>query len=224
MKMRTKVMLSRLTGRLTIYGLTQQIAATEKIDYDVNLLRDAYNDELLYQSVDAHVESCKQIRGLFQDNLEINTWVATTEVTVAGKQELLIPVVLIPLIIAIIKIVAFTVASLVILSAAASFVERIFPRPTFYAPDGTSFDSLASYLSYMQNVWNPAQGANYTCMYCGQGFTTEAERDTHQDQCPWTGGPPDGGFDWLVWVVAGLGIIGLTAVAVTVFKPSPRAW
>lgn len=218
----TKVMRSRLTGRLTVYTLTEQIAATEPFEYNLNLLRDAYNGELLNQGVDAYVESCKQIRGLLQDNLIVDTWVATQEETVLGKQELFIPAIWIPLIIGIIKIVAFTVASVIVLSAAASFVERVFPRPKFYAPDGTMFTDYAAYLTYMQNISNPAAGKPYTCMYCGQGFATEAERDTHQEQCPWKDGPP--GVpppEWLVWVIAGLGIIGLTVVAVTVLKPVP---
>lgn len=218
----TKVMQSRLTGLPTVYSLTQAIAATEPIDYDATVLKNAYNDEFFFQGLDAHVESVKQYRGLLQDNMVVDTWVATTEAldVTTGRVVQLIPPLLIAAIIQIIPIIAFAVAAVVIIAAATAFVERAFPRPKFYAPDGTEFSDLASYLSYMQNISNPAQGKPYTCIYCGQGFATVVERDTHQEQCPWKDGPPGPATpEWMVWAIAGIGIIGLTVVAVTVLKP-----
>jgi len=193
---RTIIRQSPITGRQQVYQSCQAIAATDFFTYPLDQLKTAYNQEFLNQSVDAYVENCKELRGTFQDNLIVDMWVAT-ESPIAPA--------VVAAIILIVKLVAITVAAIVILSAASSFVERLFPRPKFYAPDGTMFEDLAAYITYMQNLYNPSQGKPYTCMYCGQGFATAEERDSHQANCPWTAGPPSGGPDigTIILVVVG---------------------
>jgi len=197
---RQKAMVSPITGKLTVYTSCRAIAAAAFFEYDMNALKTAYNQELQRQGVDAQVQFCKKIRGLYQDNLITDLWVAA---------EGPIPAAVVALIIFLIKVVAVSVAAIVILSAASAFVETVFPKSKFYAPDGTEFTDLAAYLTYMRN-WNTGQGYPYTCMYCGQGFKTEAERDAHQANCPWKGGPPTVGADvwmYIVLIVAGIGAV-----------------
>jgi len=196
---RQKVMVSPVTGKLTVYTSCRAIAAADFFEYDMNALKTAYNQEFQRQGVDAQVQSCKKIRGLYQDNLITDLWV--------GVESPLAPAI-VAAIILIIKLIAITVATIVILSAATAFVETVFPKSKFYAPDGTEFTDLAAYLTYMRN-WNTGQGYPYTCMYCGQGFKTAAERDAHQVNCPWKGGPPTGDntLMYILLIVAGIGAI-----------------
>ena len=209
---RQKVMISPITGKLTVYTSCQAVAAAGFFEYDMNALRVAYNEEFVRQGVDAHAESCKKIRGLSQDNLITDLWV--------GVESPLLPAI-VALIILILKLIAVTVAAVVILSAASAFVETVFPKSKFYAPDGTEFTDLAAYITYMRN-WNTGQGYSYTCMYCGQGFKTAAERDAHQANCPWKGGPPTPGADvwmYILLIVAGIGAVIVIPKVIDVVFP-----
>lgn len=198
-----------------VYVKTQAIAACEPFVYDMNALKEAYNQEFAAQGVDAYVDDCRQITGTFSNHLVV-------DVAVAAEGP--IPVAVASLIIFIIKATAIAVAAVVILTAAASLVETIkgppAPEVKFYTPDGQVFDTLIEYTTYMTNVYNPGQGLPYTCPYCGQGFATEEERDAHQEECPWKEGPPYPPAPevpaWIPWVVAGifLVVVGLGAVAV----------
>lgn len=208
---RQKVMVSPVTGKLTVYTSCRAIAAADFFEYDMNALKIAYNQEFQRQGVDAQVQSCKKIRGLYQDNLITDLWVGIESPIAAAT---------VALIIFIIKLIALTAAAIVILSAATAFVETVFPKSKFYAPDGTEFTDLAAYLTYMRN-WNTGQGYSYTCMYCGQGFKTEAERDAHQTNCPWKGGPPTAGADvwmYIVLIVGGIGAIIIIPQVIGIFK------
>jgi hypothetical protein len=200
-----RVMYSELQERMVVYTRCQAHQAVDFFTYDLDLLKQAYNQELTNQGVDAFVDQVKELRGTFQSNIITDMWVATE-----GQ----ISAAIVSLIILILKLVAIAVATLVILSAAASFIEVVLPKSKFYAPDGKEFDSLSEYITYMQNVYNPSQAKPYTCMYCGQGFATAEERDAHQATCPWKSGPPSagGGFENLI-------VVGLIAVVVIVVVP-----
>lgn len=203
----TKLAFSPIKRRMVVYSKCQALATAEHFEYDLTTLKNDYNSELAYQSIDAFVEDCKKIRTTFQDNLIIDLWVA-------GESPL--DPWMIAIIIGIIFTVAITVAAVVILNASASFVERLFPKIKFYTPDGKVFDTLAEYATYMANVYNPSQGKPYTCMYCGQGFATAAERDEHQANCPWKEGPPSPETDWVSSVIALLLVGGLVVGAVVI--------
>jgi len=197
---RQKVMVSPVTGKLTVYTSCQAVVAADFFEYDMNALKIAYDQEFARQGVDAQVESCKKIRGLYQDNLITDLWVGVASPLAAA---------VVALIILIIKIIAITVATIVILSAASAFVEKVFPKSTFYAPDGKEFTDLAAYLTYMRN-WNTSQGYPYTCPYCGQGFKTLEEEQAHEANCPWKGGVPTAGANvwmYIILIVAGIGAI-----------------
>lgn len=199
-----KTAVSPITGKLTIYTKCQGIAACEYFEFPMNVLKAAYNDEFANQSppIDASVESCKKIRGMTEDHLLVDMWVAAESPIAPAVAALII---------FLIQLVAVTVAGVVMLSAASAFVEKIFPKMRFYSPDQKVFESQAAYVTYMTNVWNPAHGYSYTCMYCGQGFKTVEERNAHQNECPWKGGVPNGGgADWLMLIticVVALGAI-----------------
>ena len=208
---RQKVMVSPVTGKLTVYTPCRAIAAADFFEYDMNALKTAYNQEFQRQGVDVQVQSCKKIRGLYQDNLITDLWVGVESPIAAA---------VVALIIFIIKLVAITVATIVILSAASAFVETVLPKSKFYAPDGTEFTDLAAYLTYMRN-WNTGQGFPYSCRYCGQGFKTDAERVAHEANCPWKGGPPTAGADvwmYIVLIVAGIGAIIIIPQVIGIFK------
>ena len=196
---------SPLKGRMVLYSKCQAIAACEPFEYPLSELRDAYNSELENQGIDAYVEACKQLKGTFQDNLIVDCWVSTTESEVG----FFLDPVTIAAIIGLLKIVAFWTGMILFLALATAFVEIVFPRSKFYAPDGTVFTDLAAYISYMQNVYNPAHASPYTCMYCGQGFATVEERDAHQAQCPWKEGPPtaEDPLKTVLMVVTVLGVV-----------------
>jgi hypothetical protein len=197
----TKAAFSPIKHRMVVYSKCQALATAEHFEYDLTALKNDCNRELASQSIDAYVEQCKKIRTTFQDNLSIDLWVA-------GESPLD------PLIIAVIigiLILSATLAYIVILSSTAAFIERIFPKMKFYTPDGKVFDTLAEYTTYMQNVYNPSVGKPYTCMYCGQGFATEEERDAHQANCPWKGGVPQPETSWVSSVIALLAVGGIVA-------------
>jgi len=198
-KQRTKTVYSPLKKTFAVYASCQAIAATPPFDYPMNALKVAYDNEFINQSIDAHVDRCTQIRpvGSPQSSLVVDLWVNSDDLHTMRLS-------IIGAIIFIIEMVVLTYAATQILSAASSFLEKIFPKPKFYAPDGTVFDSLSEYVTYMQNVYNPTKGKPYTCMYCGQGFATAEERDVHQQNCPWIGGPPDHDFTWLLLLLAGV--------------------
>jgi hypothetical protein len=202
----TKLAFSPIKQRMVVYSKCQALATAEHFEYDLTTLKNDYNSELTNQSIDAFVEDCKKIRTTFQDNLSIDLWVA-------GESPLD------PLLVAVIigiLILSATLAYIVILSSTATFIERVFPKMKFYTPDGKVFDTLAEYITYMQNVYNPSVAKPYTCMYCGQGFATEAERDAHQANCPWKAGPPSPETDWVSSVIALLVVGGIVVGAVVI--------
>ena len=201
----TKLAFSPIKQRMVVYSKCQALATAEHFEYDLTTLKNDYNSQLAYQSIDAFVEGCKKIRTTFQDNLSIDLWVA-------GESPL--DPVTIGLIIALIIVGMMAICQ--VLSSTATFVERIFPKMKFYTPDGKVFDTLAEYITYMQNVYNPSVAKPYTCMYCGQGFATEAERDAHQANCPWKAGPPSPETDWVSSVIALLVVGGIVVGAVVI--------
>lgn len=207
-RMATKLMLSPLTGKLAVYSKTQQLLTTDRFQMDMNLLKDQFNGAFLEQRVDAQVEECRMIQTFNQSNVIIDTWVA-------GESPIL-PAVAWAVIAVVIIVVA---AYVIILAATAVFIERLWPKPTYYAPAKTGettekFHDYASYLTYMQNVYNPQFGKPYSCPYCGQGFATEAEMLEHMEYCPWKEGPPDRD-EWPWWMTAlliGGGVLGLIII------------
>jgi hypothetical protein len=201
----TKLAFSPIKKRVVVYSKCQALATGTQFEYDLTTLKNDYNSQLAYQSIDAFVEGCKKIRTTFQDNLSIDLWVA-------GESPL--DPVTIGLIIALIIVGMMAICQ--VLSSTATFVERIFPKMKFYTPDGKVFDTLAEYITYMQNVYNPSVAKPYTCMYCGQGFATEAERDAHQANCPWKAGPPSPETDWVSSVIALLVVGGIVVGAVVI--------
>jgi hypothetical protein len=209
---------SPIKRRMVVYSKCQALATSEPFEYDLTALKNDFNTQLATQSIDAYVEECKKIRTTFQDNLIVDLWV--------GGESPLDPATVILVIALIIAIVA---GVCVVLSSTASFVERIFPQVKFYTPDGKVFDTLAEYLTYMQNVYNPTQGKSYTCPYCGQGFATAEEEATHEANCPWKNGVPTAGTNWVgaltgLLIVAGLliGAVLIVPRVLDLFKgPSP---
>lgn len=202
-----KVMRSPLTGKSTIYVLTSQTLTSEYFEYPLDALRDAYNSELATQGVDGFVEEVKKVRGTFYDIMLMDTWVAA---------EGPIPVAWAALIIFILKATAITVAAAVILSAAASFAERLWPKPKFYTPDGQVFEDFASYFTYMQNIYNPAEGKPYTSPYTGEGFATQEELDKHMTDFPYKAGEWYQPLDFVKSITGLLVIGGVIFVAVTI--------
>jgi len=201
---------SPITGRLAVYSKCQAIQAVDFFTYDLNALKNAYNQDLADASIDAYVEECKEIRGTFQSNIVNDLWVAGESPIAAAT------------VVAILVILAAITASVIVtLSAASSFIERVFPQPKFYSPDGQVFTSLAAYLTYMQNIYNPSVAYPYTCPYCGQGFTTQEELDAHVQDCPWKEGPPNGGdniWRWLTIAVFGFAAIIIVPKMIDAFK------
>lgn len=174
----------------------QAIMACEPTAYPMSSLKRAYNEEFTARGVDVSVTECKQIRGAFSNHLVVNMSVAA---------EGPIPVAVAALIIFLIKVVAVSVAIIGVIVATAALVETIFPRPKFYASDGTEFDSLAGYITYQQRL-HPTQ---YVCHYCGQPFNTAEERTAHEKECPWKEGPPGADeWGWMKWVVGGIIAVG----------------
>lgn len=196
-----------------IYVKTQAVAACEPFVYDMNALKEAYNEQFRSYGVDAYVDDVRQITGTFSNHLIV-------DVSVASESPL--PPAVAALIIFIIKAVVVVGGITIVLSAAASFMERVFGpppvQPKFYSPDGQVFDTLIEYVTYMQNVYNPTQGMLYTCIYCGQGFATEAGRDAHQEECPWKDGPPYPPPtvvpEWVPWVAGTVIVVAIAGLAI----------
>jgi len=197
----------------TIYAKTQAIAACDPFVYDMNALKEAYNQEFRNYAVDAYVDNVRQIRGTFSNHLIVDVSVGTDSP---------ISTAVAALIIYILGLTATTVALVILMSAGVSFREGIFGAPPaeakFYTPDGKEFDTLIEYVTYMQNVYNPTQGMLYTCMYCAQGFATEAERDAHQAECPWKEGPPypppEETPEWVPWVAATVIVVAISGLVI----------
>ena len=206
-----KRMISPITRKLTVYTKTQQILTCGRFDYDMALLRDQYNEAFYAEGVDAQVEEARMIQSFNQSNLIMDTWVAG-----AG------PISTVTAFLVIMIIASITASIVIILSAAVSFVERVFPKPKFYAPPKTGeeavvFVDYTAYLTYMQNVYNPQFGKPNTCPYCGQGFATEAEMLEHMENCAWKEGPPS--VDrWPWWLPVAIAAGGIAAVIFVVPK------
>jgi len=173
-----KVAYSPLQRKMVVYSLCQAIQSTDFITYPLDVLRDAYNEELYASGIDAHVDACKELRGTFTSELIVDIWVAgespvdpATVVAILG----------------ILKTVAAVIAGILIFSLAATYIERItstlFPQGKWYTPDGQVFSTPQEYITYMRNVYNPNQGYPYTCPYCGRGFRTQEELDQHIQDC-----------------------------------------
>lgn len=198
-----KVMFSPIKKKMVVYSKCQGLISADFFEYPLSSLKAAYNEELAKENIDAYVEECRKVRGMYEDHLITDMWVAT--------ESPLAPAV-VAAIIFIIKMVAVTVAAIYILSAASSFVETILPKSHFYAPDGKEFTDLASYITYMKNVYNPSEGYPYTCPYCGQGFATEEELEKHMESCPWKSGPPTPTAD--IWMYIIIAIAGIGAIVI----------
>lgn len=186
-------------GLQVIRVRAQAITSCQPTAYPMDMLKEDYNAEFVDQGLDVYVTECKQIRGAFSNSLAVDMSVGT----VTGG---LIDPVTIALIFLIIRLIAYTVAAVVILSKLSGLAEIVYGKPPkFYASDGKEFDSLAAYITYQQSI-NPT---GYVCHYCGQIFDTAVVRDAHEEECPWKGGVPGpkGPFDWLPWAMIGLGAL-----------------
>lgn len=198
-----------------VYVKVQAIGACEPFDYDMNALKEAYNQEFIKNGVDAYVDHCRQITGTFSNHLIVDMSVASESPLPPGVGGLIIYLV---------GLVATMAAAAVFVSLAAALREAIFgappPEVKFYTPDGKEFSTLIEYITYMQNVYNPSQDMPYTCMYCGQGFATEEERDAHQEECPWKEGAPyppaEEAPGWLPWVAGAVIILSVAGIAIVV--------
>lgn len=205
---------SPITGVATLYVLTTQLVTTEPTDYDLNVLRNAYNDRLIADGIDAHCDQVYKIRATGMDNLLADTWVAT-ESPIIGTTAAMI----------ILAFVAVALSAAILISAAAAFVERVFPQTKLYAPDGHVSNSLAEHVTYMESIY----GAGKVCHYCGQPFNTVEERQAHEAQCPWRGGlpgPEAPGYEvikWVKWLIIGvITISGIYVVSQFIPKFMPK--
>jgi hypothetical protein len=218
---RTKTAFSPVKGRMVVYVKAQALGTADAKSYDMNLLKTVYNSELVSQSIDANVDSCKQILHVNHSDIVTTLWISS-EIQEASLGAILAAILLI------LQIIAITGAGIVLLNAAQSFIETLMPKPKYVAPDGTVFTDLASYITYMQNVSNPDAGYPYTCPYCGQGFKTKAEEQAHEATCPWKNGPPTnggGGTDWIMLLIIGGVIIASIVIVpkvIDVFRPPSR--
>lgn len=198
-----------------VYMKCQAIAAVEPFDFSMEALKTEYDRQFVENGVDAYVDNVRQIQGTFSNHLIV-------DMSVAGESPLSSAVV--SLIIFLIKAAAVAAVPLVVLAAAAAFVEKIRgppgPEAEFFTPDGQVFDTLIEYTTYMQNVYNPTQGKPYTCLYCGQGFATEEERNAHQQECPWKDGPPyppaDDFPSWVPWVAGAVIVVSFVGFGIVV--------
>lgn len=200
---RTKEMVSRVTGKLTIYDLSSQMYSLEHFTADMAEVKTSIQNELDARAVDAVVEGCRQIKGTAYDYLFADVWVPIGSPILGA--------ITLSAVIAAVKFVLPWVWKFVLVAVAIWVIDILRPKPQYYCDiDGQAFWTLAELTAHRRTA-HP-EIPPYECPYCGSAFNTPEELMAHIKECPLAPKPDMWeNIKWILILAVG-GILAITIV------------